>query len=106
MEEIGQAVIIIQQYIDKFLSTPSLSLNEKVFGRHSYARWAANEIQDRLLRETDRLPAYFTGREEITPYDIIYNFIEEMEFYISINKATFTFSTAKETAKKILKLLY
>lgn len=72
----------------------------------SYANWALNEILNRVLDETQKLPYHISGLEPEPVSDIIREFITEMEYYSTLAKTDeviFFVETAKDEAEKLLK---
>lgn len=72
----------------------------------SYANWALNEILNRVLDETQKLPYHISGLEPEPVSDIIREFIAEMEYYSTLAKTVeviFFVDTAKDEAKKLLR---
>lgn len=102
-----KAISIIQKYVDKNLFKPRSNWSKYYFKERSYSRWAAYEIQERIIEEILRLPTHITGREQKISIEIIKEFINEMDYYNEINSnrnSSFIFSVAKDTAKEILYL--
>ena len=101
------AILAIQKYVDECLPTPLLCWPKDEFDRRSYSRWIVDEILERIIEEASRPPQFITGRESITPIDIIGELILELNYYedISEDKRTrLIFSVAKETASDIILL--
>lgn len=72
----------------------------------SFSKWALNEILNRVLDETQKLPYHISGLEPEPVKDIIQEFIEEMEYFSSIaNTAEVIFfaEIAKDEAEKLLR---
>lgn len=92
-------VIFIGQYIERNFPKPTCDPCD------SYSRWAANEILERTILETEKLPSYITGVESIDLLDIVEEFIDEMDYYAaksSYEASRLAFSVAREEAKCIL----
>lgn len=71
----------------------------------SYSKWALNEILNRVLDETQKLPYHISGLEPEPVPDIIREFISEMEYYSTIastEEVIFFVEIAKDEAKKLL----
>ena len=71
----------------------------------SYSKWALNEILNRVLDETQKLPYHISGLEPEPVPDIIREFISEMEYYSTIGSTVeviFFVEMAKDEAKKLL----
>lgn len=74
-------VLTIINYIDDGFSEPRPVLPEAEFKRRSYSCWAANEILERAIRETDKLPVHITGLYPVTAMEMIEEFVCEMDRY-------------------------
>lgn len=103
------AVSALQYYIDEFLFEPRSNWPKDYFLKRSYSRWAAYELQGRIIEESLLLPPHLTitGREQKTSTEIIEEFISEMDYFSEINdnrSSQFMFSIARETARGILDL--
>lgn len=97
-------VSTIQDYIDECLFEPSYDWPEYEFNTRCYERWAANEILDRILRESMLFPenTYISPRK--TLYRVIEDFMNEMDYqarFTDNKKHHLIFSTAKDTARDI-----
>lgn len=71
----------------------------------SYSMWALNEILNRVLEETQKLPYHISGLEPEPVSDIIREFISEMEYYSTIvngMEVIFFVDIAKDEAEKLL----
>lgn len=97
MEEV---VLDIQKYIDQYLFEPRITWPKYEFSIRCYSRWAANEILNRIVEESMKLPQFITGREPRTSSSIIKEFIDEMDYYSELNdgKNQRIFNIAKCTA--------
>lgn len=72
----------------------------------SYAKWALNEILNRVLDETQKLPYHISGIEPEPVSDIIREFIEEMAYWSTIastEEVIFFVEMAKDEAEKLLR---
>lgn len=72
----------------------------------SYAKWALNEILNRVLDETQKLPYHISGIEPEPVSDIIREFIAEMEYYSTLASTVeviFFVEMAKDEAEKLLR---
>lgn len=99
------SISVIQKYIDECLFEPRLKWPKYYFTERSYSRWAAYEIQERIIEEALRLPPHITGREPRSLVDIIKAFISEMDDLseTSDNKRfQLIFLIARDTAEDIL----
>lgn len=71
----------------------------------SYSMWALNEILNRVLDETQKLPYHISGLEPEPVSDIIREFISEMEYYSTIAtgmEVIFFIDIAKDEAERLL----
>ena len=71
----------------------------------SYSMWALNEILNRVLDETQKLPYHISGLEPEPVSDIIREFISEMEYYSTIAtgmQVIFFVEVAKDEATRLL----
>lgn len=75
-----RAIMKIQRYMDEQLPELDITHPKYEFDIRSHARWAANEIIERLIREDSKLPSHITGKEPISELDIIQEFIDETEY--------------------------
>lgn len=99
-----RAIIKVQAYIEEFLPELDSVYPKYMFDTRSYARWAANEILDRLIHEASKLPPHITGQEPKSVLSIIDDFILELDCYFYISKNSQTqdmFNVAKNTAQYI-----
>lgn len=78
------AINIINGCFSTWLSEPKKEWSKEAFKERSYSRWAANEILLRLIEEEFQPPVYITGRDPLTPLDIINEFKSEIEFYYEL----------------------
>lgn len=72
----------------------------------SYSKWALNEILNRVLDETQKLPYHISGIEPEPVSDIIREFIEEMAYWSTIastEEVIFFVEMAKDEAEKLLR---
>ena len=101
------AVQTIQCYIDRYLFEPGSYWAEDYFAERSYSRWAAFEIQERLIEEITRLPPHITGREPLSIVEIILNFKRSLERCANVRDdktSNLMFSAALTTTEEILNL--
>ena len=90
------AVLIIRDYVDKFLFEPAKSWGSYPFSERAYSRWAACELMDRIGRSC-----------VLSPAEVVENFIDEMDDMCDVSvKRTpnLLFTVARETGKDILHL--
>lgn len=77
----------------------------KLLKAEAHSEWALNEILNRVLDETQKLPYHISGLEPEPVKDIIREFIEEMTYYSSIASTAeviFFVEMAKGEAEKLL----
>jgi len=99
------AISAIREYMDAYFFEPTPSWPIGNFTVRSHAQWAVNEILNRIIAEELRLPTYLTGREIISPIEIIEEFISEMDYFYEISgndSARLIFAVARDTADEIL----
>lgn len=92
-------VLLIEHYIYESFSHPFSNKED------SYARWAADEILDRVIFEAMKLPAHITGLDSLTLEEVVEEFITQMDYYAYIathDEGRTVFSVAREEAKLIL----
>lgn len=80
---------------------------EYKFRECSYARWAADEIIDRLIDEASKLPPHITGELPRSVIEIIDEAVQDLDCYFYNSNTVDTqemFFIALDTAKKIRKL--
>ena len=97
-------VIKVEEYIQK-MPKPASNDTKEIFDIHTYSRWAANEILERMIDETMKLPSHITGKESMSAVDIIENFIDEMDYYSwvsSSHRAKTIFRIARDEGKCVL----
>lgn len=81
MYEYEHAIRKIQDYMDKNLPEMDVIFPRYLFDIRSYARWAANEIIERLIREDSNFPPHITGKEPMTVLEVIDEFIDDIDSY-------------------------
>lgn len=100
-----RAIKTIREYIDKNLPELDSIYPKYEFDTRSYARWAANEILERLIMEdASSLPCYITGEEPRSVLEIINEFIAEVDYYFYIStdvRSQEMFNIAVNTANYI-----
>ena len=104
------AVSVILKYTDEHLPLPTYPRSDKLsFETRSYSRWAADEIQERIMAEELKLPYHISGTEQRVPIEIVREYIEELYTAWEATedkKREYMYSVAMETAEEILCLLY
>lgn len=101
------AISVIQEYIDEYLFEPAKNWPEEEFNARSCERWTANELLERITRETMLPPEFISVHPLRTPYQIIEEFINDMDYQAKASdnrKHYFIFSTARDTAIDIILL--
>lgn len=99
-----RAILRVMEYIDEELPETNARYYDRDFEYRSYARWAANEIIERLIEESSRLPAHITGRMPRDALDIINEFIQDLKYCFNASDNTRSqelFYVAVDTAKRI-----
>lgn len=92
-------VRIVEEYMEECVPLPSIDDKEYIFDLHAYTRWAVEEILDRVIKEAMKLPEHITGSRTRTLIEIIDEFIDEMDYYVSISNydlPTYIFSVARD----------
>lgn len=99
---------IIRDYVDS-LPSPNATMTEVEFLKASMARWAANEIETRVVGEIQFVEAFYPNVTADyvpqTPYELVCWYIFDLEYLMHIRKVpsvTITFEIAHETACNIL----
>ena len=67
-------VLVMERYIFENFQEPTGDLYD------AYCRWAADEILERIIDETERLPEHMCGIPRMTAEEITEDFIFKMEF--------------------------
>ncbi len=101
------AVSIIQEYMEECLFEPGYNWPDEEFKTRCYERWTANELLDRMSTESMRLPEFISAQPLKTPYHIIEEFIEEMDYHARSTDNRdhhFMFSVVRDTAIDIILL--
>lgn len=101
MEEFESAISVIKKYMDDFLFEPKLTWPDNEFDTRCYSRWAAEEILERIILESEKLPEYITNKNVKKPLELIKDFINELHIYTQIyndNKNSIIFYIAERTA--------
>ena len=100
-------VIILSNYIRETYPSNHKFFSPYEFDKRTYSEWAATEILETMCEESNKLPSYISGRESLTAYDVVENFLIDMNYYAELcddSRMQFIFTTARDEAKKILKL--
>lgn len=98
-------VRIIEDYIDHNVPEPSVNDRDDIFELHAYSRWAAYEILERVIYEAMKLPSHISGKESLTLRELVENFIDEMDYYVSVSTSEQVkniFSIAKDEGRCVL----
>lgn len=88
---------MIDDYISRNLAIDQPNQSRDRFEERSYIRWALNEILQRIREEMYRVPEHISGRRRPSVYDIIDEFIVQMENFLSI-KYSHGFDVGKHAA--------
>lgn len=104
------ALTVVRRYSDErfpIATYPRMDISS--FETRSYSRWAADEIQERIMAEELKLPYHISGLEQRVPIEIVQEYIDELysawESTVD-EKRKYMYSTAMYTAEEILSLLY
>ena len=98
-------VALIEEYIQQCTVDVEDDYGSYYFDLHSYSRWAANEVLQRVICEAMKLPPHISGKESLTLLDVVETFIDEMDYYaylIQSERAKEIFSIARDEGKCIL----
>lgn len=100
-------IIILENYAATHLAEPNLEWANDAFDVCVYSRWAVNEILERMMDETTKLPEFISGIPRKSTVQIITEYIYEMEgAYREVNNVEqkMIFFIAASTARSILSL--
>lgn len=102
---------IIRNYVDS-LPAPNAEMKDVEFQKASIARWAASEIEMRIVGEAQFADAFYpsvaTDYVPQSAYEIVCWYIFDMEYLMNIRKvpsANLIFDVAHKTGCDILHLL-
>lgn len=99
-------VLIMERYIQECTVEPELDdPDHYYFDLHSYSRWAAYEVYNRFVCEAMKLPPHISGKEPLTPLEIVEDFIDEMDYYAQVaqsDRVREIFQIARDEGKCIL----
>lgn len=96
-----KAIVTVQQYIEEHLFKPRSNWPTDEFAKRSYSRWIAEEILERFIAESERLPSHISDRERLTPIEIIEELVYDLDYYSGrsyYGRFQNIFNIAKETA--------
>lgn len=99
---------LIREYEEDYITQPARVLTKECFDRACFSSWAFDEIVSRLIDEMSRLPPHITGRDPIPYFDIIQEFIDNMNYMAETTTdyhKRFIFLVAKETGNDLLLFL-
>ena len=71
-------VLKAMRYIEMFVPYPDIKEPKDIFESHSYSRWAANELLERMINETMKIP-FISEEESLSAIEVISDFIDDME---------------------------
>lgn len=100
-------VTILSSYIRKTYPDEYTCFSQYEFDKRAFSKWAATEILELMCLEAEKLPSYISGKESATAFNIIEDFVIDMNYYAEIcddSRMQFIFTTARDEAQKILKL--
>ena len=96
-------VLVMERYIFENFQEPTDDLY------NSYCRWAADEILERMIEETERLPEHMCGIPRMTAEEIVEDFMFKME-YLAYNATCDSvrtlFNVARDEASLVLNYIY
>lgn len=95
------AITSIQRYMDEHLFEPGYNWPSDEFIKRSYSRWIADEIIDRIIFESNKLPQHISGLERLTPLEIINEMVDDLDYCSGksyYGRFQNIFNVAKETA--------
>lgn len=102
---------IVRNYVDS-LPAPTAEMKDVAFQKASIARWAASEIEIRIVSEAQFADAFYpsvsTDYVPQSAYEIVCWYIFDMEYLMNIRKvpsADIIFGIAHQTGCDILNLL-
>lgn len=98
----------IQEFDDLWIPKPSRTLSQSQLEKAAFSTWALDEITYRLIDEMSRLPPHITGRLPVSYFDIIEEFISEMDYMSDTTTdyhKRFIFLVASETGTELLMFL-
>lgn len=99
---------LIHEYSEDYVTQPSRILTKDSFDRACFSSWAFDEIVSRLIDEMSRLPQHITGRDPIPYFDIIEEFIDDMDHMAETTTdyhKRFIFLVARDTGSDLLSFL-
>lgn len=98
---------VIEDYIDEYLYKPELHWPDWEFDTQAYSRWAGEEVLERIIFETLKLPPHITGVEPKETTEIIAEYIDDMDYFYetcSDNRRKLIFFIARDVGIEILSL--
>lgn len=93
--------------IDNYISSINPLIRKRHYGSNDeniYCRCALFEIEERIMNEMYSLPDHISNRHKPSVYDIIDNFVLEMDAFISI-KYNYGFDVGRAAAKSLKRYL-
>ncbi len=96
-----KAIVTVQQYIEEHLFEPRSNWPTDEFAKRSYSRWVADEILNRFIAESERLPSHISNKDRLTPIEIIEELVYDLDDYSGrsyYGRFQNIFNIAKETA--------
>lgn len=77
----------VEDYIAKMVPAPKTDDTRELFATHVYSQWAAYEILERVINETEKLPVHISGKETLSLLEVVDDFIDEMKYYESVSRS-------------------
>lgn len=103
--DVDRGLLILEEYIRDNIPEPDIKVGEYLFTIQTFSKWAVNEILERVIRESMKLPAHVSGKERMSVIDIVDSFIDEMDYYEAFStdwKAKEMFSIAGDEGRCVL----
>lgn len=102
-------IIAIEDYTNSYLHMMEIEYPPCELEILAYSQWAADEVLDRVIKESMKLPPHITGKEPIPTAEIIEGFVLDMDYLCSetddVHKQLI-FSIARDVGKDILSDLF
>ena len=98
-------VPFLAKYIDDKLQ-PFSGLTSKL-KKHSYEKWAMNELLVLFTEEYSKSPPHISGMEPRNPIDILEDFIATMDYYSELSayrEIRYQFLVAKEVGEDVIQM--
>lgn len=103
--DVERGLTILEEYVRDNIPDPDIKEGDYLFTIQTFSKWAVNEIIERLIRESMKLPAHISGKERLDTIDIVDSFIDEMDYYAEYStdwKAKEVFSIAGDEGRCVM----